>query len=445
MLKLILPLIVVLICKKTGKEIIPLVYIYLTLLLINLTPTYRFTFISLITWSMQTINTILIALSMWVSALIIIASWKILLLKKREKRLIILINLLLIILVFVFSTNNIIIFYILFEASLIPTFLIILGWGYQPERLEATNYLIIYTILASLPLLVSILTLTNKEGSVLFFCLNIKRGQINYFWWFVIILAFLVKTPIYLTHLWLPKAHVEAPVAGSIRLAAILLKLGGYGLIIISKYSTRISNRVLFIVSSLRLWGALISGFICTRQTDLKSLIAYSSISHIALVTARILTNTSWGWRGALVLMLAHGLCSSAIFTYANIIIDISRSRRIYLNKGILALAPPLVLWWFFMCAINIGAPPSINLIREIITITSIISSTIYLILFLGLVRLITAAYNLILYTSTSHGNKINFIAARHNINHRYYLVNFIHITPTLRLISSPKIICLFI
>lgn len=89
----------------------------------------------------------------------------------------------------------------------------------------------------------------------------------------------------------MPKAHVEAPVAGSIRLAAILLKLGRYGLIIISKYNIIVNNKVIFMVSSLRLWGALISGLICIRQTDLKSLIAYSSIRHIALVTASILTN----------------------------------------------------------------------------------------------------------------------------------------------------------
>lgn len=444
MLKLILPLTIIPIYSKRRNWNPSLTYIYFTLLLVGLFPTHGFPHIRLMIWTIQTINITLTTLSMWISALIVKASWKFVVHKKKEKNLILYINLLLIILMLAFCTNNTIIFYILFEASLIPTFLIILGWGYQPERLEATNYLIIYTILASLPLLMSILILTNKRGSMIFFCIN-GTQQINYYWWLIAIIAFLVKTPIYLTHLWLPKAHVEAPVAGSMSLAAILLKLGRYGLIIISRYSTKTNNIIIYFISSLSLLGALISGFICTRQTDLKSLIAYSSISHIALVTARILTNTVWGWRGALVLMLAHGLCSSSIFNYANIVTDITRSRRIYLNKGIITLVPSLVIWWFIIGVINIGAPPSINLIREIVIITSIISSTISLILFLRVVAFITAAYNLMIYTSTSHGNKINFMSARNNINYRHYLINFMHITPTLRLISSPKIISLFI
>jgi NADH-ubiquinone oxidoreductase chain 4 len=396
-------------------------------------------------WVTQTINVILSSLTIWISALIIMARWKFVLIKKEENILIIYINILLIVLLFAFSTNNIIMFYILFEASLIPTFIIILGWGYQPERLEATNYLIIYTIFASLPLLLSILIITNCTGSISIIIKRERIISINSYWWIIIIMAFLVKTPIYLTHLWLPKAHVEAPVAGSIRLAAILLKLGRYGLIIISKYNIIANNKIIFIISSLRLWGALISGLICIRQTDLKSLIAYSSIRHIALVTASILTNNLWGWRGAFILILAHGLCSSSIFNYANIVADISSSRRIYLNKGIIALTPSITIWWFLIRAINIGAPPSINLIREIIIIISIMSSTIYLILYLALVRFMTAAYNLIIYTSTSHGNKIIFLLPRNNINHRSYLINFIHIIPLLGLISSPKFISLFI
>jgi len=446
MLKLIIPLRLMFLHSKARiTQVRPIIYILFILLLINLLPIFNFSHLNLIIWMTQTINIILASLTIWISALIIIARWKFITLKKNNHKLIMHINILLIILLFAFSVNNIIIFYILFEASLIPTFLIILGWGYQPERLEATNYLMIYTIFASLPLLISILIMTIKRGTIFIGRKRIRLTQINYHWWIIIIAAFLVKTPIYLTHLWLPKAHVEAPVAGSISLAAMLLKLGSYGLIILSKYNIITRNKVIFILSSLRLWGALISAFICIRQTDLKSLIAYSSISHIALVTASILTNNIWGWSGAFILILAHGLCSSSIFNYANIVTDISRSRRIYLNKGIVALAPSITIWWFAIRAINIGAPPSINLISEIIIIISIISSTIHLILYLGLVSFITATYNLIIYTSTRHGPKIKFILPTRNISHRNYLINFIHIIPIFALITSPKFICLFI
>ena len=156
----------------------------------------------------------------------------------------------------------------------------------------------------------------------------------------MIILGFLVKLPLFSVHLWLPKAHVEAPVAGSIILAAILLKLGGYGLARIIIIFNYINKLLMSPIISIALIGGVITSIICLRQTDIKSLIAYSSVGHIGLIIAGILSNSKLGIQARLTIIVAHGLRSSAIFCLANISYKITSTRRILLTKGIMSLAP---------------------------------------------------------------------------------------------------------
>nr|BBI37688.1 NADH dehydrogenase subunit 4 [Trimmatom pharus] len=349
-------------------------------------------------------------------------------------------------LIMAFSATEVILFYVMFEATLIPTLIIITRWGNQTERLNAGTYFLFYTLAGSLPLLVALLLLQNSTGTLSLLTLHYSPAvpmlsMADKLWWAGCLLAFLVKMPLYGLHLWLPKAHVEAPIAGSMVLAAVLLKLGGYGMMRMMVILEPLTKQLSYPFIVLALWGVIMTGSICLRQTDLKSLIAYSSVGHMGLVAGGILTQTPWGFTGALILMIAHGLTSSALFCLANTNYERTHSRTMVLARGLQMVLPLMTTWWFISTLANLALPPLPNLMGELMILTSLLSWSWWTIALTGAGTLITAGYSLYMFLMTQRGPLPPHIIALAPSHTREHLLLALHLLPLLLLIIKPELI----
>lgn len=331
-----------------------------------------------------------------------------------------------IILIGVFTILDLFGFYILFEAILIPMFLIIGIYGSREQKIDAAYYFFFYTLIGSVLMLIGILYIYSISGTTDY--LNLLEFHFDPYIQKFLFLSFFaslaVKIPKFPFHIWLPQAHVEAPVSGSVILAGILIKLGGYGFI---RFTLPLFPDASYffspLVFTLSILGVLYASLTTIRQTDLKRIIAYSSVSHMAIVTLAIFTFTAIGIEGSIFLQLAHGIVSSALFILVTVLYDRYHSRLVKYYSGVVITMPLFVSIFLFFTLANIAVPLSCNFIGEFLCLLATFQINAFVAIFATFGIVLSAAYSLFLFNRVSFGSFSPHLSYKPDLSKREFFV----------------------
>ncbi|MDA9653962.1 NADH-quinone oxidoreductase subunit M, partial [Candidatus Pelagibacter sp.] len=310
----------------------------------------------------------------------------------------------------VFCSLDLIIFYLFFEAGLIPMFLIIGIWG-GPKRVYSAFKFFLYTLLGSVLMLVAIISIYWITGTTDFVKLYKIGIDIKYqnLLWLAFFSSFAVKTPMWPVHTWLPDAHVEAPTAGSVLLAAILLKMAGYGFIRFSLGLFPIASEVFTpLIYILSIIAIIFTSLIALMQEDMKKLIAYSSVAHMGFVTLGIFTIQQQGIEGSIIQMISHGLVSAALFLCVGVVYDRMHSRLINTYGGIVTVIPKYSVLFMLFTLAALGLPGTSGFIGEFLILMGAFKDNFLVAVIASLGVILGAAYMLWLYKRVVFGKLVN-------------------------------------